>query len=70
VPSRRALYAATPLATGTVIEASMLTALRPGDGVPANALPQLVGARLRCAVPAGSPLRFADVETRQERRSA
>ena len=70
VPSRRGLYAAKALVRGTVLEASMLAALRPGDGVPANALPHLVGARLRCDVPAGSPLRFEDVESRQERRSA
>ncbi len=70
VPSRRGLYASMPLTRGTVLEASMLTALRPGDGVPANALPQFVGTRLRCDLPAGGPLRYQDVETRQERRSA
>ena len=70
VPSRRGLYAARPLASGMVLEASMLTALRPGDGVPANALPHLVGARLLCDLAAGSPLRFEHVETRHERRSA
>lgn len=70
VPSRRGLYAARPLVSGMVLEASMLTALRPGDGVPANALPHLVGARLLCDLAAGSPLRFEHVETRHERRSA
>ncbi len=70
VPSRRALYSSIPLASGMVLDASMLTALRPGDGIPANALPHLVGARVRRDVPAGSPLRYADIETRQERRSA
>ncbi len=70
VPSRRALYAARPLSAGTTLDASMLTALRPGDGVPANALPHLEGARLRCDLSAGSALRYEDVEARQERRSA
>lgn len=70
VPSRRALYAAVPLVQGEILEASMLAALRPGDGVPANELLYLVGSRVRCNVPAGSPLRYEDVEARHEGRSA
>jgi len=70
VPSRRGLYAATALTRGTRIEPSHLIALRPGDGIPANQLKDLLGRRVACDVQAGQPIRFDQVEPRLERRTA
>jgi len=70
IPSRRALYAATDLRRGCVLEAEHLVALRPGNGVPANCLPELIGARLVCDVAAGSPIAFEQIDTTHHRRSA
>jgi len=47
---RRSLAAATDLAAGTKLERSMLTALRPGTGIPAARIGDVVGRRLRRSV--------------------
>jgi N,N'-diacetyllegionaminate synthase len=47
---RRSLAAATDLAAGTTLERRMLKALRPGTGIPAARIDEVVGRRLRRAV--------------------
>ena len=59
---RRSLAAADRLAAGTVLTAAMLTALRPGTGIPPGRLHELVGRRLRRDLDRGELLAPADVE--------
>lgn len=42
----------TPLAAGTTVDADMLTLKNPGTGLPAHRLPDLLGRRTRCDIPA------------------
>lgn len=60
--ARRSLHAARDIDAGEVLEMSDLVLLRPGNGVPASEAGSLVGRRLKAPVPAGSPLRDADLE--------
>jgi N,N'-diacetyllegionaminate synthase len=59
---RRSLAAARDLPAGTVLEASMLSALRPGTGISPARLDQVVGRRLAHDVEAHSLLSLADIE--------
>jgi N,N'-diacetyllegionaminate synthase len=59
---RRSLAAASDLAAGTVLERAMMTALRPGTGIPAARLDELVGRRLRRAIARHELLDAADLE--------
>lgn len=70
VPSRRALYARRLLPVGTVIAEADLIALRPGDGIPASRIEDVVGCRVISDVPAGAALRSTQIVSRMERRTA
>lgn len=59
---RRSLAAATDLAAGTTLERAMLTALRPGTGIPAADIDDVVGRRLRRAVASHELLDPGDLE--------
>jgi N,N'-diacetyllegionaminate synthase len=59
----KSVVARTPLAAGTVLTEAHLTAKKPGTGIPAAHLPELIGRRLRRAVAADEPLRDADLES-------
>jgi N-acetylneuraminate synthase/N,N'-diacetyllegionaminate synthase len=54
--SRRGIYAARPIAAGATLGEADLVCLRPEHEVGARAWPQVIGARVRQAVPAGAPL--------------
>jgi sialic acid synthase SpsE len=54
--ARKSLTAALDLASGTVIESSMLVMRRPGDGLPARMLPLVVGRSTRGPIAAGTTL--------------
>ncbi len=69
-PSRRSLYAARTISRGTVLSAEDLVALRPGSGLPANALPRVIGATLLCDIEAGQPIVQDHVGVRSARRIA
>jgi N-acetylneuraminate synthase len=55
----------TELAVGTVLRAEHLTAKKPGTGIPATSLPDLIGGRLRRALEADEMIRPDDVEVVQ-----
>lgn len=59
---RRSLAAATDLAPGTTLERRLLTALRPGTGIPAAQIDDVVGRRLRRAVASHELLHPDDLE--------
>ena len=59
---RRSLAAATDLAAGTTLERAMLTALRPGTGIPAARIGDVLGRRLRRAIARHEFLDAADLE--------
>jgi N,N'-diacetyllegionaminate synthase len=54
--ARKSLHAMRDIAAGTVIEASMLTSQRPGDGLPPSRIGEVAGKRARRAIPAGTKL--------------
>ncbi len=54
--ARRSLVAASDLAAGTVLSAENIAIRRPGTGLPPAALPNVIGRRLREAIPAGTLL--------------
>lgn len=56
--ARKSLVAARDLPAGATLTAAMLTALRPGTGLSPALQPQLLGRRLRHAIPAHTPLTF------------
>jgi len=60
--ARRSLTATRDLAAGTQLTPEMISARRPGTGLPTAMLPQLVGRRLRVAVRAGSMFGLEMVE--------
>jgi N-acetylneuraminate synthase/N,N'-diacetyllegionaminate synthase len=59
---RRSLAAAVDLPAGTLLERSMLTALRPGTGIAPSRIDEVVGRRLRRSVAGGELLDPAAVE--------
>jgi len=59
---RRSLAAAADLPAGTVLERAMLVALRPGTGIPAAHVDEIVGRRLGRAVARHALLDPADLE--------
>ncbi|MES2975044.1 MAG: N-acetylneuraminate synthase family protein [Pseudomonadota bacterium] len=63
VLQRRSLRARTALASGTVLDASMLEPLRPcpADGIPPLHLPEIVGRALRSPIAAGDHLKWTDL---------
>lgn len=60
--ARRSLAAGADLAAGVVLEAAMLTALRPGSGIGPDRLDEVVGRRLRRALRRGELISAADLE--------
>jgi N,N'-diacetyllegionaminate synthase len=59
---RRSVAAASNLAADTVLTRAMLTALRPGTGIPAARVDEIVGRRLRRAIARHELLDPADLE--------
>ena len=58
----RSVVARTPLEAGTVLREDHLAAKKPGTGIPARRLPELIGRRLRRAIAADELLRDDDLE--------
>ena len=58
----KSVVAVDDLAVGTVLERRHLAAKKPGDGIPANELPALVGRRLKRAVRCDQRLSLDDLE--------
>jgi N-acetylneuraminate synthase len=58
----KSVVARNDLAAGTVIAAEHLAAKKPGGGLPAARLPELIGRRLARAVRADEALRMEDLE--------
>jgi N-acetylneuraminate synthase len=57
----KSVVARANLAAGTVLAADHLAAKKPGTGIPAARLPELIGRRLRRDVNADEPLRESDL---------
>jgi sialic acid synthase SpsE len=62
--SRRGLYARRALAIGDIVQSSDVTALRPADGIAADAIDLVVGATVKQAVAAGSALTWEALDAR------
>ena len=60
-PSRRALYAVRDLASGDIVKAEDIIALRPGDGLSAVHYAALAGTRVSRAIAAGEAFVDADL---------
>ncbi|HPS79655.1 MAG TPA: N-acetylneuraminate synthase [Thermoanaerobaculaceae bacterium] len=60
--ARRSLFTTRSLEPGHLLVAEDVKALRPGTGIPPGRLGELVGRRLRRAVPAGAMLAEGDLE--------
>ena len=58
----KSVVATEDLAAGAVLERHHLTAKKPGSGIPANALPDLIGRRLKHGVVFDQRLSFDDFE--------
>jgi N-acetylneuraminate synthase len=58
----KSLVARQPLAAGTVLGEQHLAAKKPGTGIPAERLPELVGRRLRREFAADEMLREEDLD--------
>ncbi len=58
----KSLVARSPLSAGTILREEHLTAKKPGTGIPATYLSELVGTRLRRNVKADELLRREDIE--------
>ena len=58
----KSVVAAHALEEGTALAAEDLCSKKPGNGIPANELPSLVGRRLRRAVAADAVLQWEDLE--------
>ena len=58
----KSIVATQDLTGGTVLEQQHLTAKKPGSGIPANALPELIGRRLKHRVAFDQRLSFDDLE--------
>ncbi|OHC73463.1 MAG: hypothetical protein A3G18_08595 [Rhodospirillales bacterium RIFCSPLOWO2_12_FULL_58_28] len=58
----KSLVATRFLAAGAVIDAAMLTAKRPGDGLPPSELPRIIGRKLAREIEEDMPIRVEDLE--------
>ena len=67
IPSRRALFATRALTAGEMVQAADLIALRPGIGIPADRVADVVGRRVTRYVAAGTALASGDVALDAER---
>jgi len=59
----KSLVARTPLAAGTVLTGAHLAAKKPGTGIPAERLPDVIGRTLRRDIAADAVIREEDLET-------
>lgn len=59
----KSLVARTPLAAGTVLTGAHLAAKKPGTGIPAERLPDVIGRTLRRDIAADAVIREDDLET-------
>ncbi len=60
--ARRSVHAAKPIAAGTQIRADDLIAMRPGTGIPAERIDDLVGRRTVRDIAVGRMLSESDFE--------
>jgi N-acetylneuraminate synthase len=58
----KSIVTVAAISTGTVLEAAMLTTKRPGDGIPAIRLDEILGRRTTRDLPANEQLQVSDVE--------
>ncbi len=58
----KSVVSVTDIPAGTALKASMLAAKKPGSGIPARRLPELLGRRARTDIAADTVLTEADVE--------
>jgi N-acetylneuraminate synthase len=58
----KSLVARTPLAAGTVLTESHLAMKKPGTGIPAGRMPEILGRRLRRSLAPDEQLRFEDLD--------
>ena len=58
----KSVVAVAPIPAGTTLEPAMLAAKKPGTGIPAARLPELLGRRARTDIAADTVLTEADVE--------
>lgn len=58
----KSLYATAFLPEGTILDRRHFQLKKPGDGIPANELPSIVGKRLRRNLEAGQALSYTDLE--------
>jgi N-acetylneuraminate synthase len=58
----KSVVAREPLAAGTVLRSEHLAAKKPGSGIPAERLPEIVGRTLKRAIAADTLLSEADFE--------
>jgi sialic acid synthase SpsE len=62
VASRRALYARRPIAEGETIDAGMLYALRPANGISPEFVASVVGKHAVTAIEAGAPVQWESIQ--------
>jgi len=60
--ARRSLAARADIPAGTVLQAAMLTALRPASGIPATLIGHVIGRRTRHPLAAGQFIDWSDLE--------
>jgi sialic acid synthase SpsE len=60
--SRRGLYANRPIAPGEVIDAGMLHALRPANGISPEFMDLVVGKQATTAIEAGAPVQWESIQ--------
>ncbi len=60
--ARRSLAARVDIPAGVIVEAGMLTALRPADGIPPGLIRRVIGRRTRRSLTAGQFIDWSDLE--------
>ena len=60
--ARRSLVARVEIPAGATVEAGMLTALRPADGIPPSLIRRIIGRRTRHPLAAGQFIDWSDLE--------
>ena len=56
--ARKSVTARVAISAGTTLDGSMLVSQRPGSGLPASQLTQILGRRVRRDIPEGTPLQL------------
>jgi N,N'-diacetyllegionaminate synthase len=62
----RSLSPRKPMAAGAILSADMLSAKKPGTGIPERELPRLIGRKLKAAVTPERLLRWEDIEAEEK----